>query len=555
MRPLRFRIALFLGALCAILPVWGQQPAPEARILQYPSATQPLEVEISLGIPAGVHVYRSQKQFFRISETQSRNLGPMQITHSTPTTIADALTEEPFDTVEVFKQGDWVRMSRQATGRDGDPWAFEGAIRYQACTDEICFPPKTFAFSFSGTIGKAPDGHGGALSANAASESEPAPALQHWSQAVGQFSVVDSASGYMNADTFVKFLDRAEGEGAGSPSLLERLEGVGLWVAILLILVGGLALNLTPCVLPMIPVNLAIIGAGAVSGSRRKGFFLGLAYGVAIAVVYGVLGLAVVLTGSTFGALNASPWFNLAIAAIFILLGLAMFDVILIDFSRFGGGAGHLDKWKKGSMGLALFMGAVSALLAGACVAPVVIAVLLFSARLFASGQVAGLLMPFVLGLGMALPWPFAGAGMGLLPKPGGWMVRVKYLFGIFILVMAAYYGTLGIKLLRGQGPVPAKSAQVQTRADGWETSLDQALAESRSTGRPLFIDFWATWCKNCHAMEATTFRNETVRGRLGSYVRLKFQAEDPGQPEIRAVLEHFGVIGLPTYVILKPQG
>src|SRR5205823_10965496 len=124
-------------------------------------------------------------------------------------------------------------------------------------------------------------------------------------------------------------------------------------------------------VLPMIPINLAIIGAGAQSGSRARGFLLGSAYGAAMAVVYGVLGLIVILTAGTFGTINASPWFNLAIAALFVVLGLAMFDVLVIDFSRFSSGFKAADK-SRGTVLLAFGMGAIAALLAEACVAPVV---------------------------------------------------------------------------------------------------------------------------------------------------------------------------------------
>src|SRR5262245_66105509 len=85
----------------------------------------------------------------------------------------------------------------------------------------------------------------------------------------------------------------------------------------------------------MIPINLAIIGAGVQAGSRSRGFLLGGAYGAAMAFVYGLLGLAVILTASTFGTINASPWCNLAIALLFVVLALAMFDLVNIDFSRF----------------------------------------------------------------------------------------------------------------------------------------------------------------------------------------------------------------------------
>src|SRR5206468_6320457 len=104
--------------------------------------------------------------------------------------------------------------------------------------------------------------------------------------------------------------------------------------------------------------------------------------------------------------------------------------------SRFGtGGAAS------GSFLLAFSMGAVAALLAGACVAPVVIQVVLFSSSLYAAGTRIALALPFFLGIGMAVPWPIAGAGLAALPKPGLWMVRVKQAFGVVILATAAYYG------------------------------------------------------------------------------------------------------------------
>ena len=96
-------------------------------------------------------------------------------------------------------------------------------------------------------------------------------------------------------------------------------EGRGPLAILLIVLVGGIALNLTPCVLPMIPINLAIIGAGARAASRKRGFWLGAAYGSAMALVYGVLGVVVILTAGTFGTINASPWFNLAIAVLFVV--------------------------------------------------------------------------------------------------------------------------------------------------------------------------------------------------------------------------------------------
>src|SRR5215470_4476481 len=117
-----------------------------------------------------------------------------------------------------------------------------------------------------------------------------------------------------------------------------------------------------------------------------------------------------------------------------------MFDVLVIDFSRFSSNI-RVNDSNRGSVLVAFGMGAVAALLAGACVAPVVVQVVLFSSNLYATGTTAALALPFVLGVGMAVPWPIAGAGIAALPKPGAWMVRVKQAFGIVILVTAAYYG------------------------------------------------------------------------------------------------------------------
>ena len=332
------------------------------------------------------------------------------------------------------------------------------------------------------------------------------------------------------------------------------LEGHGPLAILLIVLLGGLALNLTPCVLPMIPINLAIIGAGTQAGSRSRGFSLGAVYGAAMAVAYGALGLVVVLTASTFGTINATLWFNVAIAILFVVLALAMFDIITIDFSRwssrFGSGG------RRGSFVLAFGMGAVAALLAGACVAPVVIEVVVFSSNLYATGTKVALALPFVLGLGMAIPWPLAGAGMAALPKPGKWMVRVKQAFGVVILATAGYYGYVAYGILANRFVDPAavtSSVQEQLKS-GWHASLAEGLAAAERTHQPVLVDLWATWCKNCLTMDETTFKDPVVTRALDGYVKVKFQAEEPDREPAKSMMARFGAVGLPTYVILRPK-
>jgi thiol:disulfide interchange protein len=272
-----------------------------------------------------------------------------------------------------------------------------------------------------------------------------------------------------------------------------------------------------------------------------------------MALVYGVLGLVVILTAGTFGTINASPWFNLAIAILFVVLALAMFDVLIIDFSslstRFNPTA------RSGTFVMAFSMGAVAALLAGACVAPVVIQVVLFSSNLYASGAKVALALPFCLGLGMAIPWPIAGAGLAALPKPGMWMVRVKQAFGVFIMGTAIYYGYEAYSIFANRWVDPAAveaSVKDQLKA-GWHPSLAEGLDVALREQKPVLIDMWATWCKNCLIMDKTTLENADVQKALSGYVKIKVQAEDPDVAPAKTLMQRFNASGLPAYVILRP--
>ena len=444
-------------------------------------------------------------------------------------------------------------------------------LRYQACNDTTCFAPTNAVAQFTlnvvasgaathpthrDVIDRIAFGHGGAPAAVAAPPSASTPSPSNPSNVVNlsdidHFAVLGSTGGYMGGADFLKFIHDAE-NGVKAPGMFD---GRGPLAILLLVFLGGLAHNLTPCVLPMIPINLAIIGAGTQAGSRGRGFLLGGVYGLAMAVVYGVLGVVVILTAGTFGTINASPWFNLAIGVLFVGLALAMFDVITIDFSRFSSNFRVGDE-SRGTFVVAFVMGAVAALLAGACVAPVVIQVVLFSSNLYAKGTTIALALPFLLGVGMAVPWPIAGAGLAALPKPGAWMVRVKQVFGVVILATAVYYGYEAYGLFADRfvdASAVTSSVDEQVKA-GWHRSLNEGLATAIREQKPVLIDMWATWCKNCLTMDKTTLRDAAVVAALDGYVKIKFQAENPDEQPAKSVMQRFDAVGLPAYVILRPK-
>lgn len=203
---------------------------------------------------------------------------------------------------------------------------------------------------------------------------------------------------------------------------------------------AGLLTSLTPCVYPMIPITVGVIGGSAgPDGSRRRTFGLTLTYITGLAMFYAVLGLIAGLTGSLFGTVSASPWARLAIGNLLLLFGFAMLDVIPVSAPR------RLVAWaaglRGGSVPAVFLLGATSGIVAAPCGAPAFGAVLTWVAG---TGSAAlGFIYLFVFSLGMTALLVAVGLSSGALaalPRSGRWMIWIKKAAGLIMIGVAEYY-------------------------------------------------------------------------------------------------------------------
>jgi thiol:disulfide interchange protein DsbD len=213
-----------------------------------------------------------------------------------------------------------------------------------------------------------------------------------------------------------------------------------LWVVIGTFFGLGLLLAFTPCVLPMIPILTSIIAGEGGQSSPARGFTLALSYVMGMALVYTAAGVAAAAAGAQLQAMFNQPWVLILLAGFFVLLAMAMFGGYDLQMpsaiqSRLATVSGNQ---KSGTTIGAFIMGALSALIVTACVAPALIAALTVMAQ--TGDMLRGGAALFAMSLGMGAPLLLVGAAQGhLLPKAGGWMMTVKTAFGFMLLGLAIW--------------------------------------------------------------------------------------------------------------------
>lgn len=214
-------------------------------------------------------------------------------------------------------------------------------------------------------------------------------------------------------------------------------------LAVPLVFAGGVLTSLTPCIYPMIPITISIVGGQAVdrtAPSRWRPVTLTLSYVLGLALVYAALGLVAGLTGTLFGSISTNPWLYFGMANLLVLAALAMLDVLPVrlpqSVAQRAATAGD-----GGKLAGAFVMGAASGLVAAPCSAPVMAVVLTWVST--TKSAVLGFLYLFVFSLGMSALLVAVGISAGTLsrlPRAGAWMLWVKRAFGIVMLGVAEYY-------------------------------------------------------------------------------------------------------------------
>ena len=424
-----------------------------------------------------------------------------------------------------------ARLQRGAT-------SIRAQLHYQACNDSICLPPRDAFADVSATAAPPPAGAGFMPLASAPSTPPPTDRL----------------------------------------SAAYAAHGLPLTLAI--IFLGGLALNLTPCVFPLIPITLGFFAMQS-DGRRSRRLALSASYVAGIVLTYSILGVAAALSGKIFGAWLQNPAVLIGLAVLMLVLASSMFGVWEMRVPHFitdrsGGRAGVA-----GALTMGLFVGIVAA----PCVGPVVVA--LFTLVAAIGKPVVGLAMFGTLAFGLGFPYLVA---LNALPKPGEWMVQVKKAMGFVLVAMAVYFlrpligenafrwgvaaslliGAAYLFFSRGaRGRVvrlacaslllvagvafaipPRKGAQVE-----WQKYDPAVIAAAGSARKPMVIDFYATWCIPCKELDESTFADRRVAGELQRFVRIKVDLTNGNDPVVQRLTREYGIVGVPTLVFVDASG
>ena len=372
----------------------------------------------------------------------------------------------------------------------------------------------------------------------------------------------------------------------------------GLALTFFFIFLGGLALNLTPCIYPLIPITISYFG-GQAGGKTSRVFLLALLYVFGMSITYSALGTIAAMTGSLFGSALQNPLVVVFLAAVLVALALSMFGFWEIRMPMFV--ARRTGTARRGYAG-AIVMGLTMGVVAAPCIGPFVLGLLTYVGEM--GKPLLGFLMFFTLAWGIGIPFLVLGTLSGniaRLPRSGDWMVWVRKIFGFILVGMALYFarhllsprlisigyalvaaigGTYlgwidtsagkgrGFKLVKNVaaivGIVIAAAFLIQAlfhkgpgeTAQGiaWQPFNEAIVSDAARDGKPVVIDFSAAWCLPCHELDKTTFSDPEVVRLSANVIPLRVDLTKPGETEKR-IKNSYLVRGVPTIIFLDKTG
>lgn len=378
---------------------------------------------------------------------------------------------------------------------------------------------------------------------------------------------------------------------AQSRDLEERL-GENFILAMAGIFLLGLALNLTPCIYPMLAVTVSVFGKGEVSDKKASSVRRAVVYVLGIATMYSLLGLAASFTGGLFGAFLQSPSVLIGIGLLFLLLALSMFGLFEIRVPSFltaRAVSSNILSYS-GIYLSGLFVGVFAA----PCIGPPIIALMTLVGH--RGDPLFGFLSFFTLSLGLGFPYLILGSFSGLidrLPRSGEWMLWVRKLIGVILIAFALFYSSLalGPRLIFVLIPLTlisggiylgfldkSRGGRVFVRVKHftalfavvagvgiyfsgrsssvewmpWTPSGEAAAYESL---RPTIVYFSADWCIPCLEMDMRTFSDRKVIERISEFNLLKVDLTVYDSEESGGIRERFNIAAVPTLVFIDESG
>jgi len=366
-----------------------------------------------------------------------------------------------------------------------------------------------------------------------------------------------------------------------------------IFLALLLVFLGGIGASLTPCVYPVIPLTMAYVGARS-DGSKIKGFTISLFLVLGIATTYSILGIISAKTGAMFGSISQNPVFIIVLTMVFVAMGLSMFGYY--DIQLPASVNNKLQVKKKGMLG-AYLVGMGTGVLAAPCVGPIIVVLLSWVAQ--TGSMFKGFIFLFTFSLGMGILFILIGTFSGVmasLPKAGNWMVKVKYVFGILFFVAAVLFAKPVLKefmyyfivlaaltfvvvlMFKDNMKIVSKKTGIallvlfaiilsfpqflnskKTHSEGiatnYQNTITNALSKAKKDNKLVILDFYADWCAACKELDEYTWKNDKVKENLKeNYIMLKLDFTKASK-EGKELQLKYNVKGLPTVIFLNQEG